>query len=149
MEKELEEEFEFHLEHLTEEYLAQGASPEEAHKAAVREMGGFEQRKEECRDLRGRRWFDELQKDLRYGLSRLIRQPVFMAATILILTLGISINSLMFNLVNSILFRPLGISEPNRLVHMYETAPEGGPQYGDFKYSAYEVIRIDCSCLLP
>jgi hypothetical protein len=139
-EKELDEEFRFHLENQIAEHVAHGMSPQEARLEALRELGGIEQHKEECRDARGLRWLDELQQDLRYGLSRLISQRVFTAATILILGLGIGANSAMFSLVNSILFRPLGVSEPKSLIHVYETPPYAG-QYVGFSYPAYQHIR--------
>ncbi|HEV2381020.1 MAG TPA: permease prefix domain 1-containing protein [Terriglobia bacterium] len=43
----------FHLENQIKEKISQGMSPEEARYAALRELGGVEQIKEECRDMRG------------------------------------------------------------------------------------------------
>ena len=53
VEAELDEELRFHVERLTEEHIAAGLAPREARSAALREMGGLDQRKEECRDARG------------------------------------------------------------------------------------------------
>ncbi|PYV20240.1 MAG: hypothetical protein DMG24_23395, partial [Acidobacteria bacterium] len=52
VEKELSDELRFHLGKLTEEYVAKGMTPEEARYAALGELGGVEQIKEECRDMR-------------------------------------------------------------------------------------------------
>ena len=52
VEQELRDELRFHLEKLSEENVAKGMTPEEARYAALREMGGVEQIKEECRDMR-------------------------------------------------------------------------------------------------
>ena len=55
VEQELAEELQYHLERLIAEHIADGASPENARYAALQEMGAIEQRKEECRDVRGLR----------------------------------------------------------------------------------------------
>jgi hypothetical protein len=52
VEQELSDELRFHLEKLVEEKIAKGMTPQEARFAAMRELGGLEQIKEECRDMR-------------------------------------------------------------------------------------------------
>jgi hypothetical protein len=52
VEQELSEELGFHLEKLIEENAGKGMTLEEARYAALRELGGVEQIKEECRDMR-------------------------------------------------------------------------------------------------
>ncbi len=52
VEQELSEEVRFHLERQIEESVASGMPPDEARRAALREFGGVEQMKEECRDAR-------------------------------------------------------------------------------------------------
>ena len=50
VEQELGSELHFHVERQIEENIAAGMIPEEARRAAMREFGGVEQVKEECRD---------------------------------------------------------------------------------------------------
>ena len=45
VEKELNDELPFHLGKLTEEYVAKGMTPEDAHYAALRELGGWSKSK--------------------------------------------------------------------------------------------------------
>src|SRR2546428_11478545 len=52
VERELEEEFQFHIEQRIELEIARGVSPEEARYLALRAMDGLERSKEECRDMR-------------------------------------------------------------------------------------------------
>jgi hypothetical protein len=52
VEQELSDELRFHLEKLIEEKVGRGMAPGEARYAALRELGGVEQIKEECRDMR-------------------------------------------------------------------------------------------------
>ena len=67
LEQELSGELRFHLERLTGEYVAKGMTPEGARYAALRDLGGVEQIKEECRDARGVRFIEATLKDVRYG----------------------------------------------------------------------------------
>ena len=67
VEQELAEELRFHLEKLIEEKVAKGMTPEEARYAGLRDLGGAEQIKEECRDARGVSFIEATLKDVRYG----------------------------------------------------------------------------------
>jgi hypothetical protein len=53
LDRELDEELQYHLDRLVDEFVASGTSPEDARRAARREMGAIEPRKEECRDCVG------------------------------------------------------------------------------------------------
>ena len=115
-EQELSEEFRFHLDKLIEESVANGMSEEEARYAALREFGGVEQLKEECRDAWHVRFITELVQDVRYGLRQLRRNPGFTVVTILTLALGIGANTAIFSVINGLFMHPEGISNPGRLV---------------------------------
>src|SRR4051812_37324112 len=64
LDAELDEELQFHIEKETQRRLEAGASPSEARREALREFGGVEQRKEECRDLRGLGLLQDLTRDI-------------------------------------------------------------------------------------
>ena len=75
VERELDEELQFHLEHKIEEGIAAGLSPDEARCRALRAMGGLEQRKEEMRDMRRIHWLTDFLDDVRYAVRSLRRTP--------------------------------------------------------------------------
>ena len=75
VEQELSEELRFHLEKLIEEKVARGMKPEQARYAALRELGGVEQIKEECRDMRRLNYIENFIQDLHYGLRMLAKNP--------------------------------------------------------------------------
>ena len=79
VERELDEELQFHLEHKIEEGLAKGLSAREARFAALRAMDGLEQRKEEMRDTRRVHWLTDFVDDVRYAMRslRLISGTMF------------------------------------------------------------------------
>src|SRR5262245_59339679 len=107
VEQELDEELRYHIDRQIEEHIAKGMTPEEARYAALRALGGIEQRKEECRDMRRVNYIDDLLRDLRYAGRNLCRNRGFATLTILIMALGIGANTAVFSVVNAVLLRPL------------------------------------------
>lgn len=120
------EEIKQHLELLTEENLAAGMTPEEAHFAALRQFGGVAQIKEAYRDERTLVGFEQWLKDLRFGIRSLRKAPGFTAVAILTLAIGIGANATIFSWMRPLLLDPLpGAADPARLVAMENFAEAG------------------------
>ncbi len=65
----------------------------------------------------------DVWQDLRYTTRVLGRQPIFGAAVVLTLALGIGANSAIFALVDATLLRPLPFPDPEHLVMLWERTP--------------------------
>ena len=61
-----------------------------------------------------------LWQDVRYARRTLKRNPGFALVVILTLAFGIGINTATFSIVNTVLIRPLGLPEADRLVSVHE-----------------------------
>jgi macrolide transport system ATP-binding/permease protein len=61
VERDLDDELQYHLDMKIEENVAKGMSGEEARRSALLVLGGLDQRREECRDARGLQWLADLQ----------------------------------------------------------------------------------------
>ena len=79
-------------------------------------------------------------KSLRHAGRGLARNPGFAAAAILTLGLGIGATTAIFSLVNAVLLKPLAVEDPDRLVRIYVSTPEGQP-YGPASHFEFDELR--------
>jgi predicted permease len=63
--------------------------------------------------------------DVRYALKWLLRSPGFTAVAVLSLGIGIGFNAALFSIVDALLFRPLPVERPDRLVDVYTKGSDG------------------------
>ncbi len=119
MDEQLEKELRFHLEKHARELIAQGHHPPEAWRQARLALGGSEQVKEQCRDVRGTRWLEDLAQDVHFALRMLRKNSGFAAVALLTMALGIGVTTIMFTVVNGVLWKPLPYPEPDRLVTVH------------------------------
>src|SRR6266705_3872432 len=122
-ELDLGDELQFHLQNQIEEFVAHGMNPQEARRAALQSLGGVEQVKEECREMRHTNLIENFLQDVRFGFRMLRRSPGFSVLTILCLTLGVGANAAVFSWVEGILFRPYpAVTHQEQLLALTGTA---------------------------
>ena len=98
--------------------IAGGMTPRRARTAALRAIGGIEQRKEECRDTRGISIDRKPAARSADGVRQLRKQPGFTFTAIVSLALGIGANTAIFQLLNALSLRTLPVRAPHELVEM-------------------------------
>src|ERR1700682_1876033 len=89
-----------------------------------------------------------LPGNFRYVLRQFRRAPVFTAAAILTLALGIGGTTAIFTWIHAVMLRSLPVSDPGRLYRVGEgdeCCVEGGPQdrWGMFSFPLYERLKSE------
>ena len=87
-----------------------------------------------------------LLSNFRYALRQFRWSPVFAAASVLTLALGIGGTTAIFTLIHAVMLRSLPVSDPGRLYRVGDgddCCVEGGPQdrWGMFSFPLYERLK--------
>src|SRR5467141_2916168 len=116
--EQMNSELRFHIDELTEEYIAAGMSPEEAHRRATLDFGGHENFKEQVRDVYRIRLLDASLANLKCAFRFIRKSPSFSMTVILTLALAIGANSAVFSALDAILLRPLPFPDGDQLMRL-------------------------------
>lgn len=89
-----------------------------------------------------------LPGNFRYALRQFRLSPVFTAAAVLTLALGIGGTTAIFTLIHAVMLRSLPVSDPGRLYRVGEgddCCVQGGPQdlWGMYSYPLYERLKSE------
>jgi predicted permease len=130
-----EAELEAHVAMHTEDGIRAGLTPGEARRQALIRLGGVEQTRQAVRERRGLPWLESLLQDIRFGLRMLYKNPAYTTFAVLTLALGIGANSAVFTVAEAALLRSWPAREPERLVKLISTTPQG--RSDNFSYPDY------------
>lgn len=82
--------------------------------------------------------------DLRFAWRQALARPLFTTLVIGVLALGIGATTAIFSLTDAVLFRPLPIVEPDRVVRIFQV-DEAGAVAGNLRFPSYTDLRDNAS----
>jgi len=147
LEKDVDEELQFHIEMRIDDLEALGLEPDEAKRVAMREFGDVKKVRDACRVIGRKRegmmrlfeMMGSLRQDVAYAGRQFIRNPGFSVLAVLTLALGIGATTVVFSVVNAVVLSPLPFNDADELVQINERTPQGDgfsmsePNYLDFR----------------
>lgn len=144
----LEREMRFHLEMESAANRAKGLDAGAARRKALIDFGGVQRHKEEVRDGRALRWFEDLLVDLRYAMRRLAHAPAFALSAVVILSLGIGSASAVAAIVDQLLRRSMPYPEADRIIFATEATDKGEamltswPNFVDWRQRSQSLTQL-------
>jgi predicted permease len=139
IDNELSEEVRAHLAHRADALERTGLSRSEAERQAQIEFGSTERFKAECREQLGGSIIDAVWQDVRFSIRTLRKSPAFFAVAVITLALGIGATVSAFSVVNAVLLRPFGFTNPQKLLWIYSARIDNArtnfslPEYCDYR----------------
>ena len=121
--EELDRDIREHLELEVQDNIDRGMSPEEARYAALRKFGNVTRVKEETRAVWSWVWLEQWLQDFRMTLRSLRKDSGFAFTAVLIMSLGIAANVIVFGVMDALILRPLNLPHPE---HVMTLEPQDG-----------------------
>jgi putative ABC transport system permease protein len=131
VERDAADEIQSHIDHLTDEYVQKGLSPDDARRRARLEFGGApELARDAIRDTRGLPWLEHTMMDVRLAWRSLLTTRGFTVTAVMTLGLGIGVTTAVFSLLDHVVLRPLPYPDDIHLVALWEAdlSPRPSPQ---------------------
>ena len=125
-EADLRQELETHRAMVEEDLTSSGAAAPDARAAASRTLGNMTLAREDARSVWYAPWLESVWQDVRFGARSLRRSPVFTVTALLIMAIGIGLNTAMFTAFNAIALREWPVENDDALVLIRDDEP--GPR---------------------
>jgi macrolide transport system ATP-binding/permease protein len=145
LERDLDDELDYHLQMETAENLRKGMTDEQAREAALRRFGGLAHTKETYRETHALPVIQVLWQDLRFGFRMLRRNPGFSSLAILCLTLGIGANAAVFSWIEGILLRPFPLVVHQERMMAVTGTNRATPGHDDVSWPDFVDFQKNCT----
>lgn len=132
MDREIDAELQAHIALRTDDNLASGMAPDEAHRDALMRFGNPTATRERVAAAEAVLGLDSFWFDVRYAFRQLRRSPGFTLTAVVTLAVAIGANAVVFSVLNALVLRPLNLPGAQRL---YTIEQRGEPMnsYPDFR----------------
>ena len=80
---------------------------------------------------------ESILADIRYALRWLWKSPGFTVVAVASLAIGIGFNTALFAVVDALLFKPLPVAAPQRLVDVFTSGSTGSVSFSTSSYPDY------------
>src|SRR5207245_1977564 len=80
-------------------------------------------------------------RDLKFAFRQLLKAPGFTIAAVIVLALGIGVNTAVFSLVNRLFFAPPAYAKPHEMVQLFSQDKKDPKKFRGFSYPTYLDIR--------
>jgi predicted permease len=137
----LDEEMQFHLASLTDEFIREGLTAQQAEAKARQSLGHTLLHRESSREVKLFPWLESIVQDVQFGLRQLRKNATVTAAAVLSLSLAIGACTAAFSLIDALILRPLPVPEPQRLVYAAQREPGAKRDSEYFNYPQFERLR--------
>jgi predicted permease len=114
--RDLDDELHAYVDARAASHETRGLAPVDARRAALLDVEGIEQVKQQVRDVRMGSALGAALRDARYGARVLWRSPGYALVVILTIGLGIGVNAATFSVVHAVLWRSLPYPDADRIV---------------------------------
>ena len=145
LERDIDDELDFHLQMEIAKNLRQGTPPAEARSRAQRRLGGIAQLKETYRETHALPIIEVLWQDIRFGFRMLRRSPGFSLLAILCLTLGIGATTAVFSWIEGILLRPFPLVVHQERMMAVTGTDRATPGHDDVSFPDFLDFQKNCT----
>jgi putative ABC transport system permease protein len=80
-------------------------------------------------------------QDFKFASRQLVKAPGFAAVAVLTLALAIGVNSAIFEMINSVVLRPMVPLRPQEVVNVFNCRQNANHDYRQFSYDEFRELR--------
>src|SRR3954470_18617815 len=121
--RDFEDEIKSHMQLEIDRLKAQGMSDHDAQLAAHKHFGSLTVAEDRYYHAQRFSSFDDVMRDVRHAMRGLMRTPAFLVTAVVTLALAMGAVAGMFDVVNTVMLRPLPFPAADRLMFLTATAP--------------------------
>jgi predicted permease len=160
LERDVDQELDFHIAMRTQKLVAAGFAPDAARAKALERFGDLRSVRDSCLDIdhqheramRRTNYLSNLRQDVSYALRTMRQNVGFTIVVLLTLALGIGANTSTFTLIDSLVLRTLPVPHPEQLVTIGNPSRVGGlsegtPRNDIVSYPLYADVRDNTKLL--